>query len=786
MTSMPDDVRVYAETAEAAAAVEQATVSEEPRSWQDRFLDLVRDQSSGVVLVDGSISLQHLQALCHAPDRAGIDCLTARYRLSPPMLGNLLAGFVADLARLRADATTQSVGDLQPPVSERSRWPSLINDPRVERLAGMLGLPDTTQGETVPGTFVNDLFELFHDDTFSGWRTVLFAETVDDREADWGWFTNLSLLAELPPALLLVVSGAPERIPPDAPVARLQVDPAETTLAYTYQDAPLAGDQPADVDTLDRYRYANGLARLVLLDETGPMTIGVHAPWGRGKSTFMRFVHWELLRLSADRQHPAQQRFADAAVAYADPAKRAAAQRERDAAIRELERAAHHNVVPVWFNAWQYDGAKEIWAGLTHQIVERMEGALPWPKRLWRRARYAAANRGVGFWLGVVAPALVAVLLTVLALLLLPETVTGQLTGRLPGWADWLGTLAPGGSVLAMGAFLVWRLSRVVLPVSERIFEYVQRPEYAEHMGYQNQVRRDIEFAYAGLTHDGRRPRIVVFIDDLDRCSDEKVLETLQAINLLLTASGFYVFLGIDTHMITQAIVRQAELAPQDHERAESYLRKIVQLSFRLAEPTADQRLGVVQEFFSERSRAEYATLLAASKEERTAGPRRPAAVPYDAPENPMGWTLAGVHTPPVYEVAQVTDTEHELLAFDRLREHLPENPRELKRLVNIHRLVKILVQRPDAPPTKADQQLLVAWLVFCFIYPDKIQIALADAKAAPPATVQPVTELDQLCAKLDADDPLHLTAGDLVPGRPLYEAAAITSLFHEPAIGAG
>jgi len=258
--------------------------------------------------------------------------------------------------------------------------------------------------------------------------------------------------------------------------------------------------------------------------------------------------------------------------------------------------------------------------------------------------------------------------------------------------------------------------------------------------------------------------------------------------------------------MITQAIVRQAGLAPEDRSRAESYLRKIVQLSFRLMEPTADQRFAVVGEFFCEATRSEYGLRLAAEQERlrrdgappafpgtgvRIPGPRDPLESMTQLGDEPftpatsLGWDLREVRTPPVFEVETVTDTVHELMAFHRLRTYLPDNPRELKRLVNIHRLVKILVQRSDAPPTEADQQLLVAWLVFCFTWPDDVPAVLDLAQQSAPERLLSVPQLDQLCEALrDAEtgaELLHLTASDLVPGKPLYEAAAISSLFHEP-----
>ncbi|MGH8573502.1 MAG: P-loop NTPase fold protein, partial [Gammaproteobacteria bacterium] len=340
-----------------------------------------------------------------------------------------------------------------------------------------------------------------------------------------------------------------------------------------YLDAPLTGDQLADVDTLDRRWYAAALANLVMLPDTGPMTIGVHARWGVGKSSFMRFIRWELLRdamvdqphkLAAldraddnvdtaartlrewDAHHPAapaaaRRRFADA-VAW------------RGRALAKLERAAADTVLCVRFNAWLYEGATQIWAGLTHEITKAMEDSLPWWHRLTTRVRYTLHEHGVGFWVGAAAGVAAAVLLAGLALVLGFGNAGSALAGSLPAGLAVIAKLLPTGSVVAVGLLLAWRLSRGFVPVSGRVAQYLRRPDYRVQMGYQHQLRRDIEFLKARLRRNNRTPRVVVFIDDLDRCSDERVLETLQAINLLLTESGFYVFLGIDTEMIINAI----------------------------------------------------------------------------------------------------------------------------------------------------------------------------------------------------------------------------------------
>jgi hypothetical protein len=93
------------------------------------------------------------------------------------------------------------------------------------------------------------------------------------------------------------------------------------------------------------------------------------------------------------------------------------------------------------------------------------------------------------------------------------------------------------------------------------------------------------------------------------------VLETLQAINLLLTESGCYVFLGIDTEMIVKAIERRyradteadaaADRSDTEH-RARSYLDKILQLNVPLREPDAPRSFSFLAGFFSPQARQEH------------------------------------------------------------------------------------------------------------------------------------------------------------------------------------
>jgi len=72
--------------------------------------------------------------------------------------------------------------------------------------------------------------------------------------------------------------------------------------------------------------------------------------------------------------------------------------------------------------------------------------------------------------------------------------------------------------------------------------------------------------------------QIVVFVDDLDRCSSSSAMvEVLEAINIVLGGSRFFVVLGMDKAIIRAAIVKDADGVDSD-KKAEEFLQKIVQV----------------------------------------------------------------------------------------------------------------------------------------------------------------------------------------------------------------
>jgi hypothetical protein len=72
--------------------------------------------------------------------------------------------------------------------------------------------------------------------------------------------------------------------------------------------------------------------------------------------------------------------------------------------------------------------------------------------------------------------------------------------------------------------------------------------------------------------------RVVVLVDDLDRCLPETVVGTLEAIKLFLSVPRMGFVIAADERSVTQAIATRYERTPKPQEMARDYLEKIVQI----------------------------------------------------------------------------------------------------------------------------------------------------------------------------------------------------------------
>jgi hypothetical protein len=98
--------------------------------------------------------------------------------------------------------------------------------------------------------------------------------------------------------------------------------------------------------------------------------------------------------------------------------------------------------------------------------------------------------------------------------------------------------------------------------------------------------------------YPGSKKRIVVFIDDLDRCSPEHAVEVFESIKVFLDIKGFVFVLGLSRQALDKLIVSKfAKLGVTDMT-AEQYIRKIIQIEIQIPKWDESSIDKLIEKFF--------------------------------------------------------------------------------------------------------------------------------------------------------------------------------------------
>lgn len=86
--------------------------------------------------------------------------------------------------------------------------------------------------------------------------------------------------------------------------------------------------------------------------------------------------------------------------------------------------------------------------------------------------------------------------------------------------------------------------------------------------------------------------RVIVFIDDLDRCSSKKAIEVLESVKVFLGIDGFLYIMGISHETIAKLISAEYE---KSGIKGEQYIKKIIQIPIVIQRWNEDDAKLLVQ-----------------------------------------------------------------------------------------------------------------------------------------------------------------------------------------------
>lgn len=240
-----------------------------------------------------------------------------------------------------------------------------------------------------------------------------------------------------------------------------------------------------------------------------------------------------------------------------------------------------------------------------------------------------------------------------------------------------------------------------------------QSQDYRQHLGVVSLVRRDLETFAAMLAggDDGQRStgpeRIVLYIDDLDRCPPDVVVKVLEAVHLLLAQPVFSIVVGADPDWLLRSLnqhygtVLQGDGALASSSGALHYLEKIFQVTLTLAPMTDTGFTRLVTNLLREgeeepdpgspsttKSDTHSASSERVAADEPPVEAQRPNRVPPEAEGDPGPNAAPPEPERPHLLPRQLEITEQELDFIASLAPLL-RSPRGAKRLINLYRLLR-------------------------------------------------------------------------------------------------
>lgn len=266
-----------------------------------------------------------------------------------------------------------------------------------------------------------------------------------------------------------------------------------------------------------------------LIDEPNmlPITIGVFGDWGSGKSSIM-----ESLKKAYDDEND-------------------------------------KHTLCLQFNGWVFEGYDDAKAALIEAILKAFESNKTLPRKAKTKIKKLAKSvnwmRVIGFGLKNIAVPI----------------ATASITG--------------GASIGAQ----IFDWAKGLADEPQKITEAIKNADYndfkkkflkeEEKIEEQYQVVRKFRDDFKDLLREANITKLVVLIDDLDRCLPDRIIDNLEAIKLFLNVENTAFVIGADSRIVRDAIRhRYADLIKRDEEANENkrvvvdYLEKLIQVPYNL------------------------------------------------------------------------------------------------------------------------------------------------------------------------------------------------------------
>ncbi len=531
-------------------------------------------------------------------------------------------------------------------------------------------------------------------------------------------------------------------------------------------------DLPTGQDQIGHAPIVSALSTFLRSEHTRlPLTIGIDAPWGTGKSSVMYMLQKELQQNLEEIKEQeilnAKQKKFNLSwgtlyrtlkewpnVSIESLVNNTTSDIDNSSELQVNQASKQRQYETVYFNAWRHGYGTQLTSTLVNHIMNTIANRLGIveKEKFWLFMNLKRLDIGL-LRRKAFSKMLTSSVLGIAALGLLALSFIAMPILYFLGFYKIL--ISNAGTILGILAFLKYVFPKltnyVKQPVSFDFTHYLSSPDYGTLMGPQTDIEKDFQETLGYLKRKGKS--LAIFIDDLDRCSPDKIVEVVEAINVFFgqEVDGCVFVIGMHRELVASSLeiayrdlVTKIRKEPQLSEElpyGQRFLEKIVQFVVRLPDPKQEDVDQYIKHLtgkkstkpkMHEKERNEYIENLRIDQEFLRNEPEHLESIENDLIQKGYDKEVAKVESGNLVRhirterIAQSFEEKSDevLQVFNLVRDSLRKNPRQYVRFFNALRFDYHLNATPQKGIPKIDDLLTMAkWVVISLEWPSLANI---------------------------------------------------------------
>lgn len=290
----------------------------------------------------------------------------------------------------------------------------------------------------------------------------------------------------------------------------------------TYKSGNILTDKQTSKDVLNRDIYADSISRLIANKETEtPLTVGVFGEWGKGKSSFLDLLETKLKSLY-----------------------------KKNTTTKNMYSEIHI----IRFDASEYNQETKIWYSFLKELCKEFEREKPIVGKFcfaFKKFKRSFKENILKYIINMIILITVMIISQRGVLKIIQSNIALKSLGVLSILLFFTNILIP----------LIKKQLEFIKPLSEKVNKIFNLLNYTKYLGIRETIKEDFkDIIDIWLKKEKKNDnyvyedKIVILVDELDRCSEKTITEFFNALQLILPIEGLIVVLSVNYETVCYSL----------------------------------------------------------------------------------------------------------------------------------------------------------------------------------------------------------------------------------------